>query len=256
MAIIKQRCRDGFLATPLIVALVLLPPIRASALTVDAEAVRAAAAIVLAEGSYQQGPPGPSSQNTPEGERDGRQESGRAASGTSQPSVSRTGGQRSSWTNLRLPLAVEAVMFILLAAIATYVGYRVWRGVGRDPAEPARMAIVTVTPPMARAAPEETLEQADRLAAEGSSGEAVHRLLLAAVAHLRRKAGAGPAPSWTARDVLRRLELPVRARTALAILVESAERDRYGGRPSDAATYKACRACYLRLAVLAAGAGA
>lgn len=97
------------------------------------------------------------------------------------------------------------------------------------------------------AAPDESpLTAADRLAGTEQAADAVRRLLLDTLDQLRFRADrATVAPSRTAREIMR-TPMPARARAALSILVESEERGRFGGRIVGLATYRACRACYVR----------
>lgn len=248
MAIINRRCPPRPAAFLLFVVLTLLFP-AAPAPAADREAVRSAAAEVLQDGDYQREAALASAR--------GVAETPRSADGLDPPRPPdgrpRDSGDRDTWSPFKLPAGLQVLVWILIAAVVAFLLYRLILALPRRRRKGGAAPSATSEADAAAPRADETLQAADRLAAEGALGEAVHRLLLAAMALLRRRIGQGPAPSWTAREVLRRLDLPARARAALAVMIEAAERDRYGGRPSVPATYKACRACYLRFAAIAGG---
>ena len=100
-----------------------------------------------------------------------------------------------------------------------------------------------------------SLEEADRLAAAGAFGEAVHLLLLAGLEGLRSSRAAVAAASLTSREVLHRAALPEAAALALSHLVTAAELSHFGGRATTAADYSSCRDAYSRLAATMAATG-
>lgn len=98
------------------------------------------------------------------------------------------------------------------------------------------------------------LEAADRLAAAGNHGEAVHVLLLLAIARLSERSARPPAASRTSRELVRLLPLQGAARDAFADLVALVERTLFGGRVAAAGDFQAARGqALLLLAPAAAG---
>jgi hypothetical protein len=79
---------------------------------------------------------------------------------------------------------------------------------------------------------------ADRLAAEGRYGEAVHSLLLQAIDQVGRRSPQGPPASCTSRELVRRLPLREASRAAFAELVEAVEVILFGGAPAGAGDYE------------------
>ncbi len=94
-------------------------------------------------------------------------------------------------------------------------------------------------PPEATPAPLQVeLEGPERLAAAGRWAEAIHALLLETLAALSRAARL--APSYTSREILERVRLPLPAREALEALVLAVELSRFGGEPAGEAEYRSC----------------
>lgn len=93
----------------------------------------------------------------------------------------------------------------------------------------------------------DAMARADGLAQQGRLDEAVHLLLLGAIAELRRRLEPGLPESLTSREVLRRLELSGPARDAFAALVQAVERTLFGGRPAGPDDYDACKRSYRTL---------
>jgi len=148
------------------------------------------------------------------------------------------------------PLA-EAVLWVLAIAFAGLVVYAIATHPGpkrrlRPPSDKIggstagrRTAATADSPdPMARA---------DGLARQGRMDEAVHLLLLDAIAVLRERRDPGLPESLTSREVLRRLELTGDARAAFQALVQAVERSLFGGRPAAPDDYDACRSSYRAL---------
>lgn len=86
--------------------------------------------------------------------------------------------------------------------------------------------------------PEIPIASAEALAAEGRWAEAIHALLLETLAALSRAARL--APSLTSREIVERVLLPARARSALEGLVLAVEISRFGGAPAAEPDYRAC----------------
>ncbi len=95
----------------------------------------------------------------------------------------------------------------------------------------------------------DALGQADRLAAEGQFAEALHLLLLHSIDYLKRHLGGVYGPSSTAREILRRAQLPDAGRSSLGAIVDAAEVSYFGGRPVDDGIYAACRRHYQSFAL-------
>ncbi len=99
-----------------------------------------------------------------------------------------------------------------------------------------------------RQAAADTLTDAERLAAAGRYGEAIHALLLACLEALRRRFDPGQPPSLTSREIARRLDLGEAAKAALASIVAAAELSHFGAWRPGAADYRACLESYRHLA--------
>ena len=85
------------------------------------------------------------------------------------------------------------------------------------------------------------LSEADRLARQGSYGEALHLLLLYCLNEMRRRFGLGLPPSLTSREILGLSVLPEIRRIGLSVIVSAVEVSHFGGRPADETTYRLCR---------------
>jgi hypothetical protein len=86
---------------------------------------------------------------------------------------------------------------------------------------------------------------ADELARLGQFVEAMHVLLLQALADLHRQIGAPMADSLTSREILRRAKLPSPAKAALQEMIGAVERAYFGAHPADQGDYLACRANFV-----------
>lgn len=83
--------------------------------------------------------------------------------------------------------------------------------------------------------------EADELARAGWYGEAMHVLLLRAVAELRERLRVAFADSLTSREIARRAPLDERGRAAFGGIVGDVEAVVFGEFEADAAAYDACR---------------
>lgn len=217
------------------------PPYAAWSAVASGE-VRATARQVLTNGYYQYQSPG---QRDPEALAAEDEIAGSAEDSAADEAVDQALDRRSA-----SPAGIIGRAFLwLLAAVAGLLfavqSVRLLLARWRRRRSTAVSTTVRAQPAVAE---DEPLATADGLARAGQDAEAVRRLLLAALDQLRRRLGSqAAAPSLTAREVMR-APMPARSRAALAILVESEERGRFGGRLVVPATYRACRACYLRLA--------
>jgi hypothetical protein len=98
---------------------------------------------------------------------------------------------------------------------------------------------------------------ADELAGEGRYVEAMHVLLLNALAEIRRRVGEHFADSLTSREILRRANLPGEGRALLRDLITRVELSYFGAYPAERDDYLACRRSFdLLVRMLPAGAPA
>jgi hypothetical protein len=91
-----------------------------------------------------------------------------------------------------------------------------------------------------------TLAEADRLAAEGRFSEAIHLLLLVALARLQRELGPRVAPAMTGRELLHLPALPGATVEPLTRMVRLSEINHFGGRRAGEPDYRSARADFLR----------
>lgn len=133
-------------------------------------------------------------------------------------------------------LAWAGILLALVLA-AVWIGGRLRdrRGAGETgaPAEDASLG-----------APDRALSlaEAERLAAAGAFGEAIHVLLLVAVERLAAVREAAPPVSLTSRELVRVLAPEPGARGPFLVLVGAVEVSLFGGRALDAADFQRCRA--------------
>jgi hypothetical protein len=92
------------------------------------------------------------------------------------------------------------------------------------------------------------LEAADELAASGRFVEAMHVLLLRALAEMRQRMDEQFADSLTSREILRSTRLPEGARASLRDVIVRVELTYFGERPAAQADYLACRTSFNALA--------
>ncbi|WP_374470640.1 DUF4129 domain-containing protein [Phenylobacterium sp.] len=88
------------------------------------------------------------------------------------------------------------------------------------------------------------LDDADRLAAEGRFGEAIHLLLFRSIDDLAGRRPGLVRPALTSRDIARLDALPGEARAAFARIAEAVERSFFGGRSVGQDEFRAARADY------------
>jgi hypothetical protein len=96
--------------------------------------------------------------------------------------------------------------------------------------------------------PEVVLEAADDLAAQGRFVDAMHVLLLQALADIRRRLDEEFADSMTSREILRSRQLSDTLRRPLREVINRVEWTYFGGHPADRGDYLACRASFSALA--------
>jgi hypothetical protein len=97
-------------------------------------------------------------------------------------------------------------------------------------------------------APTQVLGAADDLAAQGRYVEAMHVLLLQALADIRARLDEQFADSLTSREILRSTNLSNAGRTSLRDIVNRVEWSYFGEHPAAHADYVACRTSFSALA--------
>jgi hypothetical protein len=131
-------------------------------------------------------------------------------------------------------LAVVVTWVLILGALAG-LGLFVlwsWRTLQRDRERKAGQS--DAAPPEEEAGRRERSpagDEAERLAAEGRWGEALHALLLQAIRHLTAGSPVALRASYTSRELLRLVPLSGEARQAFAGLVRAVELSLFGGAP-------------------------
>lgn len=84
----------------------------------------------------------------------------------------------------------------------------------------------------------------EQLAAEGRHVEAMHALLLRAIAEIRQRRGEQFADSLTSREILRSARLPDAGRASLRDLIARVELSYFGAYPAGQQDYAACRSSF------------
>jgi len=134
---------------------------------------------------------------------------------------------------------------MLLWAIYTRIRHGEWRLPRfrrRGALQPSDAEDVEWTP---EAAPARAwLDEADRLAAQGQFGEAVHHLLLRSVEDIARRRPQLVRPALTSRDLARATSIPAAPRRLFADLAAVVERSLFGGAAVNADDWGECRAAY------------
>lgn len=146
--------------------------------------------------------------------------------------------------------AMGTIVLVVLAAAALFaLGAAAFAVVGllrrRRAAAAPQAAVIEPEPARPEAgAPrrDPALGDADRLADAGDFREALHVLLLVAIAAGARRAASPLPPSATSRELRSLLPLTEALRDRFAALVAAVERSLFGERPVDAGDYAACRA--------------
>lgn len=103
-------------------------------------------------------------------------------------------------------------------------------------------------PALKRVAPSDLLAQADRLAAEGRYGEAVHVLLVGTFGGFAEAGARFVAPPLTSREVLADAPLRDTVKAALGELVTVVERAHFAGREIGRRDFERCRDSYRSIA--------
>ncbi|HXZ01068.1 MAG TPA: DUF4129 domain-containing protein [Stellaceae bacterium] len=105
-------------------------------------------------------------------------------------------------------------------------------------------------------APEEAVIAAEDLARQGRFVEAMHALLLQALAEIRRRRDQAFAESLTSREILRRVRLSEEGEASLRDIVARVEWSYFGAHPAGPDDYRQCRGSFDRLAAALRDAGA
>jgi hypothetical protein len=135
-----------------------------------------------------------------------------------------------------IALLVGLILYFVVRELLRY--YRKEASGGKTAAD----VVPDWRPPVARA--RALLSDADRLAADGRYGEAIHLLLFRSIEEIDAKRPHAVKPALTSRDILDLQALPSVARQSLSRLVTAVEWSFFGGRPVDAADFSACRRAY------------
>jgi hypothetical protein len=88
------------------------------------------------------------------------------------------------------------------------------------------------------------LADADRLAAQGRYDEAIHLLLFRSIDEIEDRRPHLVRPALTSRDIAALEALPETARTTFGRIAQIVERNLFGGRPVEAASWAECRTAY------------
>ena len=139
--------------------------------------------------------------------------------------------------------AIWAVLAVVgLAAVWFAIRWLRRRGFTRvDTAPPPRQ--LSPWQPSARQA-RLLLEDADRLAAQGRFGEAVHLLLLVSIQEIGERQPGIVAPALTSREIARLPALSVLAQRIFSGIAQVVEHGRFGGRAIGQAEFAQCRAAF------------
>ena len=149
-----------------------------------------------------------------------------------------------------LGMSWPVVEKILIALAILLVLWLVWRLI-QPLLERMREAKPEAVPEWApdRSAAVALLDDADRLAAQGQFGEAVHLLLQRSVGHISEARPDWLMPASTAREIAAFPMLPERARQAFGAIATRVERSLFALRDLDATDWTAARAAYADFAL-------
>jgi hypothetical protein len=149
-----------------------------------------------------------------------------------------------------LGMSWPVMQYILIAAGIVLVLFVLWRLIA--PAIAARRKKADAPEPgwtPDTAAARALLADADRLAANGQFGEAVHLLLRRSIDEIANARPEWLRPASTAREIATLSRLPERARAAFAVLAARVERSRFALLGLDSADWDAARAAYADFAL-------
>ena len=161
-------------------------------------------------------------------------------------------GEKREDTPSDLNLRIPGASTILWVALAVGLAFALWALRDtipflrrRNPDGHQDTALAPDTAAVARMA--EAGDDADELAGAGRIAEAMHLLLLRALAEMRSRLRIALADSLTSREILRTVALPDDGRRALSELIGRVERVHFGAKPATLDDYGACRATFERL---------
>ncbi len=141
------------------------------------------------------------------------------------------------------------LQWVLLAAVAVFALVLLMRMFGPGVGRGAKRAVAAEAEWLPdTAATLALLEEADRLAAEGSFDAATRLLLQRSVGHIAASRPDWVEPSSTARELAALPALPDTARAAFRVIAERVERSLFALRALDRADWDAARAAYAEFA--------
>jgi hypothetical protein len=156
------------------------------------------------------------------------------------------------WLSLDLP-AIPLSDVILWIGLATFAGFMLYAArdelprliFGRSKRSPeAGMEEIGSSGSGVAAA---SMATADELSSKGYYKEAMHVLLLRAIAEMRERLGVDFAHSLTSREILRRSNLPEPGKMSLRDIIARVELSYFGPYPAAASDYAACRSSFQEL---------
>lgn len=161
------------------------------------------------------------------------------------------GDPRPSWMDVNLPSIniSTGMLWAILAIAVAFVLYSARDDLPRlifGKSKRWDEATGDETGAAATASPEQAALFADDLAKQGLYVEAMHVLLLRAIAEMRERLGADFARSMTSREILRRAKLPEPTKTPLRDIITRVELSYFGAYPAAADDYLACRDSFER----------
>ncbi len=169
-------------------------------------------------------------------------------------------GRFINWVSSLMPEAPYARIFLwtMITILALLILWMVWTrvrsGEWRLPRWKRRAVLQSAGEIEADWTPEQApaqrwLDQADRLAAEGRYGEAVHHILLRSVEDIGRRRPRLVRPALTSRDIAGASDIPVTPRLLFADLAKVVERSLFGGAPVTIEDWGRCRTAYTEFAL-------
>jgi hypothetical protein len=126
------------------------------------------------------------------------------------------------------------------ALILWFVAREIWETRLKRKSAPVAPTDWRPEPEAARA----LLEEADRLAAAGRFGEAIHLLLFRSIDDIAGRRPGLVRPALTSRDIARLDQMPPPARSAFARIAERVEHSFFGGRPVGSEDFAQARGDY------------
>jgi hypothetical protein len=235
---LKDRAKLVAIMPRILAALVVAAALHAA----DPAGIRQAAADVTQSLGVQQQLPGDSARTAPAPPSSGRDTAvpggGVELPGDSAPAPGAV------WSLLQWTLIGLAIVAVVALAVSWILEARSARGAPLAPPGVPRPA-GSPAPPAAE--PDRLLALADEYAAAGRYTEAMHQVLLAAMAMLHAR------DSLTSWELLRAASLAPAARQALQTLIARVERAWFGRQPAGTADYQAARGSFRDFASASAG---